>query len=133
MPCPRDLSEMKEMTGRDETTFHVSEDGGVWMDSVDVNRLLLHAGLPGLESLGGKANLDAIGDRCPKDDVDFVVIEGGDKGDPLSYGYCEVCGGIWIELEADPDLTAEEYEAEVVEFFKSFRQLPAGVGARSVR
>jgi hypothetical protein len=133
MGSPRDLSEMKEMTGRDDATFFVSEDGGIWIDSVDVNRILLHAGLPGLESMGGKANVDAIGDRCPKDDVDLIMIEGGDKGDPLVYGICEVCGGIWIDLNAPEDTDADGYEAEVVAFFRDFRRVPAGIASRSVR
>ena len=91
--CPRDLDDTKEVVGRDESVFRLYE-GGVWADSVDVNRMLLHAGLPGLESMGGKPNLDAIGDRCPKDDVDLIVIGGADH---LEYSICEVCGGIWLD------------------------------------
>lgn len=130
MSCPRDLGEMKELQGRDESVVYLSDEGGVWQDGVDVNRLLLHGGLPGLESMGGKPNLDALGDRCPKDDVDLIVVEGGDKGEPLEYSYCEVCGGLWLELGLDPDAEIAEIEEATVDFFRDFRSTP---GVRSAR
>lgn len=121
MSCPRELGEMKELTGRDDAVLHLSDEGGVWQDSVDVNRLLLHAGLQGLESMGGKTNYDALGDLCPKDAVDLIVIEGGDKSDPQEYGICEVCGGLWLELGLDPETTdADAAQAATVEFFRDF-------------
>lgn len=127
MSCPRDLGETKELKSRDDSVLYLSDEGGVWADGVDVNRMLLHAGLPGLESLGGKPNLDAIGDRCPKDDVDLIVIEGADHNE---YSVCEVCGGIWLELGLDPDDDAEAVEAGMLDFFKSFRRPAATRSAR---
>lgn len=128
MSCPRDFTEMKELKGQDESTLWVSEtEGGVWADSVDVNRLLLHSGLPGLESMGGRANLDAIGEQCPKDEIDLIVIEGNEH---LAYGYCEVCNGLWLELDLDQDPTVKEIETAMVAFFRRFRKAGA---SRSVR
>lgn len=132
MSCPRDLAEMKELHGGGDAVYWLSEEGGVWLDGVDLNRLLLHAGLPGLESMGGKPNLDELADRCPKDDVDLIVIEGGEKGHPESYAYCEVCGGIWLELDLPADAEPPRIEAAIVEFFQHFRSRPTGV-SRSVR
>lgn len=132
MACPRELGEMKELTGRDDAVLYLSDEGGVWQDSVDVNRLLLHSGMQGLESMGGKSNLDALGDLCPKDEVDLIVIEGGTKSDPLEYGICEVCGGLWLELGLDDDADAKAIEVATVEFFRDF-SLANPTTARSAR
>src|SRR3954467_14034402 len=108
MDCPRDAIEMKEIVGKDETTISNCQTcGGVWIDSADLNRLLLHNNLPGLESMGGKANLDELGERCPKDQVDLVVIEGGEKGQHQRYAYCEACGGIWLDIEVPEESDAD--------------------------
>jgi Zn-finger nucleic acid-binding protein len=132
MECPRDLVEMKDVVGRDDSTLSTCDScGGVWIDSADLNRLLLHSNLPGLESMGGKANLDELAERCPKDQVDLVVIEGGDKSDVQAYAYCEACGGIWLDLQVAEGADADEIEATIVEFFKKFRR--SGVQTRSVR
>lgn len=132
MACPRELGEMKELTGRGDAVLYLSDEGGVWQDSVDVNRLLLQSGMQGLESMGGKSNLDALGDICPKDDVDLIVIEGGTKSDPLEYGICEVCGGLWLELGLDDDADAATIEAATVDFFRDF-SLASPTTARSAR
>lgn len=132
MDCPRDLVEIKEIVGADDTTLSFCETcGGVWIDGADLNRLLLHNNLPGLESMGGKANLDELWDRCPKDQVDLVVIEGGEKGHSQQYAFCEACGGIWLDIEVPEGSDAEAIEAEIVDFFKGFRR-PAGA-AHSAR
>ena len=132
MDCPRDLVEMKDVVGKDDATLsYCVTCGGVWIDSADLNRLLLHNNLPGLESMGGKANLDELAERCPKDQVDLVVIDGGDKGHSQHYAYCEACGGIWLDLEVDEDANADGIEAEIVDFFKAFRRATAVRSARS--
>jgi Zn-finger nucleic acid-binding protein len=132
MDCPRDPNEMKELVGKDDATVSFCETcGGVWMDSADLNRLLLHNNLPGLESMGGKPNPDELAERCPKDQVDLMVIEGGEKGHQLRYAYCEACGGIWLDLEVPEDADADGIEQEIVEFFKNFRRSPGA--ARTAR
>ena len=132
MDCPRDMVEMKEVVGNDDTVLSTCETcGGVWIDGAELNRLLLHNNLPGLESMGGRANLDELGERCPKDQVDLVIIEGGEKSNPLAYAYCEACGGIWLDIEVPEESNAEQIESEIVEFFKDFRR-PIGP-ARTAR
>jgi Zn-finger nucleic acid-binding protein len=123
---------MKDVVGKDDTTLANCETcGSVWIDGAELNRLLLHNNLPGLESMGGKANLDELGERCPKDQVDLVIIEGGEKSNPLAYSYCEACGGIWLDIEVAEDADAEQIERDIVAFFKDFRR--ATGPARSVR
>jgi Zn-finger nucleic acid-binding protein len=132
MDCPRDFVEMKEVVGKDDTTLSFCETcGGVWIDGADLNRLLLHNNLPGLESMGGKANLDELAERCPKDQVDLVVIEGGEKGHPEHYAFCEACGGIWLDIEVAEGADADGIESEIVDFFKTFRR--SAIPARSAR
>jgi Zn-finger nucleic acid-binding protein len=129
MDCPRDLVEMQEVVGGNDVTFlRCDTCGGVWVDGADLTRLLLHHSLPGLESMGGKANLDELAERCPKDQVDLIVIEGGDKGDPLAYALCEACGGIWLDLQVAEGADANEITADIVDFFHDFR--PAVGSAR---
>lgn len=131
MDCPRDLVEMKEVVGSDDTTLSICDScGGVWLDTTELTRLLLRNNLPGLDSMGGKANMDELAERCPKDQVDLLVIEGGEKSNLLSYALCEACGGIWLDLQAPEDADADSIEALIVDFFKDFRR---GAQARSVR
>ena len=57
MDCPRDDTEMTELTdGEDRLLFRCAECGGLWLDVADLNRILLHNGLPTLEAMGGRAN-----------------------------------------------------------------------------
>ena len=132
MDCPRDSVELKELVCRDDTLLMLCETcGGVWLDGSDLNRLLLHNNLPGLESMSGKVDMDALTDRCPKCQVDLIVIEGGDKSHPQSYACCESCGGLWFELDVAPDADSAEVEAAIVDFFKDFRR--GNVASRTAR
>ena len=69
------------------------------MDVADLNRMLLHNNLPGLESLGGRVDPEALTGQCPECQVDLVRVEGGDRQHPLHYDTCESCGGIFLESE----------------------------------
>lgn len=132
MECPRDLVEMNNVVGKDESPLSLCDTcGGVWLDSADLNRLLLRNNLPGLESMGGKVNIDELSERCAKDQVDLVVVDGGDKANPRSYAYCEACGGIWLDIEVPEGLEPDALEDEIIEFFKVFSR--AGTLSRSAR
>jgi len=121
MECPRDMVEMKEITGRDDSALQLCETcGGVWIEGADLKGLLLHHNLPGLESMGGRANPDELADRCPRDQVDFLVIDSPDKG-RLGYSFCEACGAIWLDLEMPEDADVGEVETAIVERFRQFR------------
>ena len=133
MDCPRDTVEMVELTeGGDRVLFRCGECGGLWLDVADLNRILLHAGLPTLEGMGGRANPDSDTGECPVDkNVALLAIESQHKRNPLVYETCESCGGIWIE-SADFDAegeSAKEMIAGIVEFFREFSSRQAGAGA----
>ena len=56
MECPRDSVEMAELSeGEERLLFRCAECGGLWLDVADLNRILLHAELPTLEAMGGRA------------------------------------------------------------------------------
>jgi Zn-finger nucleic acid-binding protein len=120
MDCPGCSVEMSELENDGTTLRKCSDCGGLWTDAADLNRVLLHNNLPGLESLGGKLNVEAETGECPECLVDLVQITGGDRHHPQSYDTCESCGGIFLESEfkdADkPDIAVRE----IVDFFNRF-------------
>ena len=120
MDCPRCNVEMAELEGDDTTLRKCGECGGLWIDVADLNRVLLHNNLPGLESLGGKVNVDALPGQCPECHVDLVTIEGGDRQQVLNYDTCESCGGIFLESEFKDVTDPQAVFDEIVSFFKRF-------------
>ena len=122
MDCPSCNVEMSELEGDDTTLRKCAECGGLWIDVADLNRILLHNGLPGLDSLGGKVNVDALTGQCPDCQVDLVTIEGGDRSHPMNYDTCESCAGIFLESEFKDISDAKTAFAEIVAFFKKFSE-----------
>lgn len=120
MDCPGCGVEMVSLAGDDQTIRKCGECGGHWMDMADLNRLLLHRNLPGLETLGGKVNPEAMTGQCPECHVDLMRIDGGDKHHPVHYDTCESCGGCFLESNLKGESTTEKAENEIVEFFRSF-------------
>ena len=132
MDCPRDSVEMVELTqGEDRLLFRCGECGGLWLDVADLNRILLHAGLPTLEGMGGRANPDSDAGECPVDNVGLLAIESQHKRNPLVYETCESCGGIWLESSdfATEGDSAREMVEGIVDFFRQFSARQAGAGA----
>lgn len=132
MDCPRDNVEMVELTeGEDRVLFRCGECGGLWLDVADLNRILLHAGLPTLEVMGGRANPESDTGDCPVDNVGLLAIESQHKRNPLVYETCESCGGIWLEsadFETEGD-SAREMIDGIVDLFREFSSRQAGAGA----
>ncbi|MFT3836833.1 MAG: zf-TFIIB domain-containing protein [Myxococcaceae bacterium] len=120
MDCPSCGVEMVDLQGDDQTLRKCGECGGLWIDVSDLNRLLLHSNLPGLETLGGKVDTDAMSGQCSECQVDLVRVEGGDKTHPLSYDTCESCGGVFLESEFQEATDFKKAEQEIVNFFKAF-------------
>jgi len=123
MDCPRDDVEMAELTdGEERVFFRCAECGGLWLDVADLNRILLHADLPTLEAMGGRANPDEDAGECPVDQVGLLAVESPNKRNPLAYGTCESCGGIWLESADFPNEgeTAAELALGIVDFFRDF-------------
>jgi Zn-finger nucleic acid-binding protein len=98
-----------------------AECEGIWVDSTDLNPILLRHALPVLGLIGGKANLEEIAVTCPECDVDLTVIEGNDRAG-TRYDTCESCGGIWLDLEGLEDgENLEAIEAAVVDHYRAFK------------
>ncbi len=122
MECPNCNVEMADLEGDGTTLRKCGECGGVWIDVADLNRVLLHHNLPGLESLGGKVDSEALTGHCPECQVDLVRISGGDRNAPLSYDTCESCGGTFIESDFDDAADAQVAFRDIVGFFQRFAQ-----------
>jgi Zn-finger nucleic acid-binding protein len=122
MDCPRCSVELSEISHGESVLQRCGECGGLWVDSDDLNRVLLHANLPALSAVGGWVNPDEIAGMCPACNVDLVAVEGGEKR-ALHYDTCESCGGIWIEGEEDEpaaEIVWKQAENEIVAFFRRF-------------
>jgi Zn-finger nucleic acid-binding protein len=120
MDCPGCNIEMADLEGDNTALKKCSQCGGLWIDLADLNRLLLHNNFPGLESLGGRMNAEALAGQCPECHVDLVVIEGGDRNHLQQYETCESCGGIFIESESKEISDLDAARGEIVSFFKRF-------------
>ena len=120
MDCPSCNIEMADLEGDETTVRKCGECGGLWSDLADLNRVLLHNNLMGLESIGGKVDADALTGQCPECQVDLVRITGGDRHHPLSYDACESCGGTFLESEFKDATDAKAALREIVAFFQRF-------------
>ena len=119
MNCPSCNVEMGELEG--ETTLRrCGQCFGLWIDVADLNRVLLHNNLPGLESLGGRVDAEALTGQCPECQVDLVRVDGGERQHRLHYDTCESCGGIFLESEFKDAKDATVAFEEIVDFFKGF-------------
>ncbi len=122
MECPSCSVEMADLEGDGTAVRKCAECGGLWIDVADLNRVLLHHNLRGLESLGGKLDAEAMTGHCPECQVDLVRISGGDRNAPLSYDTCESCGGIFLESEFKDAPDIQDAFREIVSFFQRFSQ-----------
>jgi Zn-finger nucleic acid-binding protein len=119
MDCPGCNVEMADLEG-EMTLRKCGECGGLWVDVADLNRELLHANLPGLESLGGKVDANALTGQCPECQVDLVRVDGGSRQHALHYDTCESCGGMFLESEFRDAKDQQTAKEEIVEFFREF-------------
>jgi Zn-finger nucleic acid-binding protein len=111
---------MAELGGDETAVRKCGECGGLWIDVADLNRVLLHNNLPGLESLGGRVHAEALTGQCPECQVDLVRVEGGPRQHPLQYDTCESCGGTFLESEFQDATDVKVAFQEIVEFFRRF-------------
>lgn len=135
MDCPRDNTEMTELSdGEERALFRCAECGGLWVEVADLNRILLHAGLPTLEAMGGRANPEEDAGECPVDNVALLAVESAHKRNPLIYETCESCGGIWLESAdfAEEGESAEDMVKGIVDFYREFA-VKLGPGHKAAR
>ena len=134
MDCPRDNTEMTELTdGEDRLLFRCAECGGLWLDAADLNRILLHDGLPTLEAMGGRANPEEDAGDCPVDSVGLLAVESQHKRNPLVYGPARAAGASgWSRGISPRTGAAEDLTKGIVEFYREFSvtQTPGTKAAR---
>jgi Zn-finger nucleic acid-binding protein len=118
MDCPRCEVELVQLEGEDTALARCPECTGLWLDIAELNRILLRHNMPGLESLGGRANPDEPTGQCPECQVDLVAIEGGERRS-MRYETCEVCGGIFLDTETERE-DQEAAIASILDFFRRF-------------
>src|SRR5262249_7922656 len=99
MDCPSCNVEMADLAGDEMALRKCGNCGSLGIDVADLNRVRLHNNLPGLESLGGKVDAEALTGQCPECQVDLIRVAGGGRQHPLQYDTCESCGGIFLESE----------------------------------
>lgn len=119
---------MTKLEGDEQSLLKCSDCGGLWLDVADLNRLLLHNNLPGLETLGGKLNAEALTGQCPECKVDLVSVDGGVRSHPLHYDTCESCGGTFLESEFKDATDIKAAFAEIIDFFQRFSGKKPKVG-----
>ncbi len=118
MDCPRCEVELVQLEGDDSNLSRCPECAGLWLDIAELNRILLRHNMPGLESLGGRPNIDESSGQCPECQVDLVAVEGGERRS-MRYETCEVCGGIFIDSDTERPDIAEAVNA-IVDFYRRF-------------
>ena len=125
MDCPGCNVEMADLEGDETTLRKCGECGGLWIDVADLNRVLLHNNLPGLESLGGtRRRRRRSPASAPSARWTWCAWTAGIGSHPLHYDTCESCGGIFLESEFKDATDAK------VAVAGDRRLLPALLGAK---
>jgi predicted RNA-binding Zn-ribbon protein involved in translation (DUF1610 family) len=118
--------ELTELGAADaEHVFACPDCACLWVDGSELNAMLLHGSLPGLDSLGGRVDPDADVGSCRSCGVGLTRIEQSSRRDPLQYELCEDCGFVFVPAD-DPsaaDLAAARQN--LLAFFKKFVGAPA--------
>lgn len=132
MDCPRCSGvEMNELILEGDTLVqHCTECFSLWIDAAELTRMLVHHDLPGIETLGGRENLEEAAGTCPEDMTDLTVIESA-QNDGLSFAMCDVCGGLWLSRSENGEGFQGENAKEIAEGLLAF--FNAFAAPRSVR
>ena len=121
MNCPSCGVEMGTLESEDETLHRCQTCGSLWTELSDLNRLLLQNNMPGLDSLGGKINLDALPGQCPECLIDLVEVKNSAPQHSLAYASCESCGGILVMDDFSSCADVDEAFKHLVAFFTAFQ------------
>lgn len=120
MQCPQCDVELTDLTNEDEHVFSCPECAVLWTDGAQLNALLLHHSLPGLDSLGGKADPDAETGTCRACGVSLMRIEQTRRGQTLMFETCQDCGFVSVTDEQTVAADFGVAQAALVSFFKRF-------------
>lgn len=120
MNCPACDVEMVELAEADQRVFACNDCGGLYAEGGELNQLLLHGGLPGISSLGGKVDPAADAATCRECMIDLIHIETGPRADPLYYESCEGCSRVFIEPGLPAPAALADAQDSLVEFFRVY-------------
>jgi Zn-finger nucleic acid-binding protein len=119
MECPQCDGELNDLAQEDDHVFACSECGVLWTDGTRLNALLLHNTLPGLDSLGGRADPDAETGTCRSCGVSLTRIEHATRRNAM-FETCEDCGFVLVGVDGDVPGDFGAANAGLVAFFKRF-------------
>lgn len=120
MDCPGCSAEMTEVGGDDEKVRVCPQCAGLSLDVGDLTRVLLHAGLPGVDSLVGKVVPGGAAAVCRECLIDLTRMESRGRHDPAYFETCESCGGVFVEPGGEPAGDLEAAHAAIVALFRRF-------------
>ncbi len=103
----------------EEERVHVCAACGEWIDGAHLNALLLHASLPGVESLRGRIVPEDATGTCSNCQVSLVRVEHGQKGGGLYHEVCEDCGSIYVPIDPPAAETFDAACTRLVDFFRA--------------
>ncbi len=126
MECPQCDVELADLANDDVHVFSCSECEVLWTDGAQLNALLLHHSLPGLDSLGGRADPDAETGTCRACGVSLTRIEQTGRGQALMFETCEDCGFVAVSDEGAAATDLEAAQGALVSFFRRFVARSAG-------
>jgi len=109
---------MSELTGGDAQIHACPECSGAYLDGSQLNALLLHSNLPGVDSLGGRESPDGAEGTCPTCGVDLVRVE--QRATAMFYEACEDCGFVYVPLDAPTATELEGARKNTVKYFRDF-------------
>jgi hypothetical protein len=125
MQCPQCDVELTDLASDEEHIFACPDCAGLWTDGSQLNALLLHHSLPGLDSLGGRADPEATTGTCRGCGVSLMRVEQAGGRDAMIFETCEDCGFVSVVDDAPVATDLAAAKATLVSFFRRFsRQKP---------
>lgn len=120
MNCPQHEVELNELLNGEEKLQVCPDCAGLWIDGSELNGMLLHENLPGIDSLGGRAIPDEPTGTCPTCVIDLAFVEARGQQEPMHYEACPECGSVYLPAEADPPTTYADAKQMLLAFFRKF-------------
>jgi hypothetical protein len=120
MQCPQCDVELTDLANDEAHVFACPDCAALWTDGSQLNAMLLHHSLPGLDSLGGRADPDAETGTCRGCGVNLMRIEQPIRGEALMFETCEDCGFVSVPDDGAAPADFDAAQATLLSFFKRF-------------
>jgi predicted RNA-binding Zn-ribbon protein involved in translation (DUF1610 family) len=117
--------ELNDLAEDDEHVFTCADCACLWVDGSQLNALLLHGSLPGLDSLGGRVDPDADVGTCRSCGVGLTRIEQASRQNAEIYEVCEDCGFVFVPWEPPVAADLAAARKDLLGFFKRFVAKPS--------